>query len=89
MVFITFGLLAAVKMPTYVVSTHSDLFDVAQKGEIVKKISQIHSEEGGNVPQFLVQVIFNEVKEGNWFVNKMPVPSEQIWIRGDIRAGRK
>ena len=46
------------------------------------------------VPQYLVQVIFNEIAHSdetgnrNWFINKRPVPREQIWIRGDIRAGR-
>ena len=75
-------------MPTYVVTTHQNRLDATQKQSVVNAISQIHSEEGGNVPQYLVQVIFKSVEEGSWFINKQLVPKDQIWVRGDIRAGR-
>lgn len=75
-------------MPTYVVTTHPNRLSTSQKAAIVAKISEIHSVEGGGVPQWLVQVIFNEVPSGNWFINKRLVPTDQIWVRGDIRAGR-
>ena len=75
-------------MPTYVCTAAANLFNPTQKQAIVDRISRIHSQEGGNVPEYLVQVIFNETQPGNHFINKQLVPPDQVWIRGDIRAGR-
>jgi phenylpyruvate tautomerase PptA (4-oxalocrotonate tautomerase family) len=44
-------------MPTYVVTTSLDRYTAEQKQKVVETISRIHSEEAGNVPQFLVQVM--------------------------------
>lgn len=55
---------------------------------MVDIITAIHAKEGGNVPQYLVQVVFHELKPGNHFINKRPVPAEQIWVNALIRAGR-
>lgn len=75
-------------MPTYVCTTSTGRLNSTQKQEVVQRITQIHAKEGGNVPEYLVQVIFNEVAPGNWFINKREVPGDQVWIRGDIRMGR-
>ena len=75
-------------MPTYVCTVAKDRLNADQKTEIVKRLSKVHSQEGGGVPEYLVQVIFNELEPGNHFINKRPVSEDQIWIRGDIRAGR-
>ena len=74
-------------MPTYVCTIVAGRLTDAQKEDIVKRITQIHSQEGGNVPEWLVQVIFKEVAPGNIWINKRK-QDDQIWIRGDIRAGR-
>jgi phenylpyruvate tautomerase PptA (4-oxalocrotonate tautomerase family) len=74
-------------MPTYVCTTTSGRLNKRQKEQIVQNVTRIHSQEGGNVPEWLVQVIFKEVERGNIFINKRNA-DDQVWIRGDIRAGR-
>ncbi|KAK3705103.1 hypothetical protein LTR37_013470 [Vermiconidia calcicola] len=74
-------------MPTYVCTSAAGLFTASQKSDIVERLTRIHSEEG-KAPQYLVQVVFNELAPGNHFINKRPVPNQQVWIRGDIRPGR-
>ena len=74
-------------MPTYVVTTTTGRLNKPQKEAIVQNITRIHSKEGGNVPEWLVQVIFKEVEKGSIYINKRN-QDDQIWIRGDIRAGR-
>lgn len=74
-------------MPTYVVTTTANRLGPLQKQAIVQNVTRIHSQEGGNVPEWLVQVIFREVEKGSIYINKRN-QDDQIWIRGDIRAGR-
>jgi phenylpyruvate tautomerase PptA (4-oxalocrotonate tautomerase family) len=73
-------------MPTYVVSLAEGRINDQQKAAIADALSRIHSEETG-APAFFVQVIFDENKEANRFLGGTRI-SKQIWIRGDIRAGR-
>lgn len=74
-------------MPTYVCTTASNRLTANQKQAIVNVLATAHSEET-NVPPYIVQVIFNEMLPGQHFINGHPVPRDQVWIRGDIRAGR-
>ena len=74
-------------MPTYVCSAATGRLTPIQKTEIVRGITAIHHEETG-APRYLVQVIFHEVALGNHYVAGRPAPSDQIWIRADIRGGR-
>lgn len=74
-------------MPTYIVTTTTGRLKREQKEAIVQNVTRIHSQEGGNVPEWLVQVIFKEVARGDVYINKRNA-DDQIWIRGDIRAGR-
>jgi phenylpyruvate tautomerase PptA (4-oxalocrotonate tautomerase family) len=74
-------------MPTYVCTTSTGRLNKGQKEQIVQKVTRVHSQEGGNVPEWLVQVIFKEVERGNIYINKRNA-DDQVWIRGDIRAGR-
>ena len=74
-------------MPTYVCTTSTGRLNKEQKEQIVQKVTRVHSQEGGNVPEWLVQVIFKEVERGNIYINKRNA-DDQVWIRGDIRAGR-
>ncbi|RFU34990.1 hypothetical protein B7463_g1353, partial [Scytalidium lignicola] len=74
-------------MPTYVCTAAAGRLNSEQRQGIVKALTTIHSEEA-HVPNFLAQVIFHEVLPGQHFINEIPVSTNQIWIRGDIRAGR-
>ena len=74
-------------MPTYVCAAAAGRLTRDQKTEIVRRITAIHHEETG-APRYFVQVIFHDVAAGSHFVAGRPVPADQIWVRGDIRAGR-
>jgi phenylpyruvate tautomerase PptA (4-oxalocrotonate tautomerase family) len=73
-------------MPTYVCSLAEDSVDDRQKAAIAEAITKIHNEETG-APRYFVQVVIEEKKATDRFLGGSPA-SEQIWIRGDIRAGR-
>lgn len=73
-------------MPTYVCSVPSGSFTDDQKAAAAEAISRIHSEETG-APPYFVQVVMEEKKPRERFLGGVLV-SNQIWIRGDIRAGR-
>jgi phenylpyruvate tautomerase PptA (4-oxalocrotonate tautomerase family) len=74
-------------MPTYACSTAAGRLTPRQKLEIVKSITAIHHEET-DAPRYLVQVIFYDIAPGNHYIAGQLAPAGQIWIRGDIRAGR-
>lgn len=73
-------------MPTYVCSVPENLVDDRQKSAIAEAISRVHSEETG-APNFFCQIVIEEKKPADRFLGPSPA-SGQIWIRGDIRAGR-
>jgi phenylpyruvate tautomerase PptA (4-oxalocrotonate tautomerase family) len=74
-------------MPTYVCFASVDRLTPGQKEKIAKAITQVHSEEAV-APRYLVQVVFQSLLPTQHFVGGEPGPQGQIWIRGDIRAGR-
>ena len=74
-------------MPTYACSAAAGLLSPSQKERIVQSITKIHHEEA-NAPAYLVQVIFHDLAVGNHWIAGAPAPTGQIWVRGDIRAGR-
>jgi len=74
-------------MPTYVVSTQVGRLDAAMKQEIASEITRIHSHTTG-AQAFFVQVIFNEIAEGNQFVGGGLLRAEHIFVHGLIRTGR-
>jgi phenylpyruvate tautomerase PptA (4-oxalocrotonate tautomerase family) len=73
-------------MPTYVCSVLENSVDDHQKAAIAEAIARIHSEETG-APIFFCQIVIEEKKPENRFLGPSRA-SRQIWIRGDIRAGR-
>jgi phenylpyruvate tautomerase PptA (4-oxalocrotonate tautomerase family) len=73
-------------MPTYVCSLAEGSVDDRQKAAIAEALSRIHSEETG-APPYFVQVVIEEKKPADRFLGGSRI-SGQIWIRGDIRAGR-
>jgi phenylpyruvate tautomerase PptA (4-oxalocrotonate tautomerase family) len=73
-------------MPTYVCSLAEGSVDDGQKAAIAEALSRIHSDETG-APTYFVQVVIEEKTPTQRFLGGARV-SGQIWIRGDIRAGR-
>jgi phenylpyruvate tautomerase PptA (4-oxalocrotonate tautomerase family) len=72
-------------MPTYVCSVPDNSVDDRQKDAIAEAIARIHREETG-APKFFCQIVIEE-KPTDRFLGPSRA-SGQIWIRGDIRAGR-
>jgi phenylpyruvate tautomerase PptA (4-oxalocrotonate tautomerase family) len=75
-----------IKMPTYVCSLAEGFVNDGQKAAIAEAVTRIHSEETG-APSYFVQVVIEEKKPADRFLGGSRA-SGQIWIRGDIRAGR-
>ena len=73
-------------MPTYVCLVKAGLLDDEQKQRIASAITRLHSETTG-APTWLVQVVIDENEHSRRYLNGQPA-DHQIWIRGDIRAGR-
>jgi phenylpyruvate tautomerase PptA (4-oxalocrotonate tautomerase family) len=74
-------------MPTYTVS-HSGI-DLAadRKNRIAQSITRTHhATTGANT--FFAQVIFVEIPQGNHFIGGKPVTEPQLFLHGQIRAGR-
>jgi phenylpyruvate tautomerase PptA (4-oxalocrotonate tautomerase family) len=74
-------------MPTYVCTARDGALTKEQKAQVAAEITRVHNEVTG-APRFFVQVLFNDLKVGNQFIGGVQPLSDQVWIRGDIRAGR-
>lgn len=74
-------------MPTYTVNAPDGRLSSEQKNRIAAEITRIHHEVTG-APSFFAQVIFVDVKGGNYFVGGVALSSDQIFVHGQIRAGR-
>lgn len=74
-------------MPTYTVTALDGCFDAQKKAKIAAEITRIHSVTTG-APTYFAQVIFNDVKPGNYFVGGAPLRGNQVFVHGQIRGGR-
>ena len=74
-------------MPTYFCTSTSGRLNAEQKSKIAAEITRIHVEVTG-APGFFAQVIFNEVKPGDWFMGGAALAHDHIFVYGHIRAGR-
>ena len=74
-------------MPTYVVTIPEDRLSFDQKQKLAMKITNIHCATTG-APAYFAQVIFNEVALENYFLAGKPLKQDNIFIHGQIRAGR-
>lgn len=74
-------------MPTYICTARDGALTKDQKAQIATEITRVHNNVTG-APRFFVQVLFNDLKAGSQFIGGARPPSDQVWIRGDIRAGR-
>ena len=74
-------------MPTYFCTTLEGRLTAKQKREIAGAITRVHCEVTG-APSFFAQVIFQEVKPGNYFMGGAPLKHDQLLVYGHIRSGR-
>ena len=74
-------------MPTYLCFAATGSLSPSQKARIAQAITTAHSEEA-KAPAYFAEVIFQEFGPGQYFLGGQARPAGQIWIRGDIRAGR-
>src|ERR1700691_6312639 len=74
-------------MPTYTVTVRRGQLVASQKTRIAREITRVHSETTG-APSYFAQLISSEVDEGNYFVGGRPLSHGQVFVHGQIRAGR-
>jgi phenylpyruvate tautomerase PptA (4-oxalocrotonate tautomerase family) len=74
-------------MPTYTVTTPEGCLTADQRAAIAREITRVHSETTG-APTYFAQVIFNEVAPGKYFVGGQLLLGLQLFVNGQIRAGR-
>lgn len=74
-------------MPTYIVSAAAGRLSKPMKHAIASGITRSHSDATGAQGLF-AQVIFRDIPEGDHFLGGSPLKSDQIFIHGEIRAGR-
>ena len=74
-------------MPTYTVHAPAGRLTDVHRKRIASGITRVHNDATG-AQTFFAQVIFLEVQAGHWFVGGASMVGEQIFIHGQIRAGR-
>ena len=74
-------------MPTYTVTAPEGCLDQGKRARIAQEITRIHAETTG-APTYFAQVIFNDVPSGKYFVGGVPLRGKQVFVNGQIRAGR-
>jgi len=74
-------------MPTYTVTYSNVSFDDSRLEKIAQAITRTHNEcTGANT--YFAQVIFQETPKPKHFMGGKPVHQPQIFLHGQIRAGR-
>ena len=74
-------------MPTYFCTSTNGRLTSEQKSKIAGEITRIHAEVTG-APGFFAQVIFDEVKPGDWFMGGAPLKHDHIWPHPSGACGR-
>lgn len=74
-------------MPTYNVIAPEGRLTAEQKQQIPAGITRTHNEVT-KAPLYFAQVIFYEIKPGNYFVGGTPLTGDQVFVHGNIRSGR-
>ena len=75
------------QMPTYYCTSIEGRLSAQQKSKIAAEITRIHAEVTG-APTYYAQVIFDDVKLGNYFMGGAPLKHDQVFVYGHIRGGR-
>lgn len=74
-------------MPTYTVTYSNIQFSSSQLGSMAQAITKSHNHcTGANT--YFAQVIFQEVSPAMYFIGGKPIQQAQIFLHGQIRAGR-
>ena len=74
-------------MPTYTVTAPEGCLDDDKRAKIAREITRVHHETTG-APAYFAQVLFVEIKPGRYFVGGGPLRGKQVFVNGQIRAGR-
>ena len=74
-------------MPTYTVTTPENCLDDDRRARIAREITRVHHETTG-APAYFAQVLFVEIKPGRYFVGGNSLRGQQLFVNGQIRAGR-
>ena len=74
-------------MPTYVVTAPGGRLSASQKQDLAAHITDIHCSTTG-APAYFAQFIFVDVAAGNYFLAGKPLQKDNIFVHGEIRAGR-
>ena len=74
-------------MPTYVVTAPTGRLTGEQKAKLAACITEIHCTVTG-APAYFAQVLFTDVAAGNYFLGGKPLKDDNIFVHGQIRAGR-
>jgi len=74
-------------MPTYLLLAPANRLSPAQKARAAAEITRVHNEITG-AASFFAQVIVHEVPAGNYFLGGRPLAGDQLFLHGQIRAGR-
>ena len=75
-------------MPTYVVTAPGGRLSASQKQDLAAQITDIHCSTTG-APAYFAQVIFVDVAAGNYFLAGKPLQKDNIFVHGEIRAGKR
>ena len=70
-------------MPSYQMFVNKGQLTAEQKAKAAVAITDAHCAKTG-APRWYVQVIINEVEEGNRFICGFPA-KDIVWLRGDVR----
>ena len=75
-------------MPAYTVTAPVGQLSSIQKQRLAMEITRVHCDVTG-APSYFVQVIFNDVPQGNYFRGgRVLEGSHNVYVHGRIRAGR-
>jgi phenylpyruvate tautomerase PptA (4-oxalocrotonate tautomerase family) len=74
-------------MPTYVCTVTGTHLTDGQKSEMAQEITRAHTRLT-SAPHYFAQVFFQAPAPGDHFVGGSPCEARNIFIRGEIRAGR-
>lgn len=74
-------------MPTYALTVPAGRLSPAQKAHVAAAITEVHEAVTG-AATFFAQVLIHEVPAGNYFVGGAALADDQLFLHGQIRAGR-
>lgn len=74
-------------MPTYTCFAPTGRLSAEHKRAIAAAVTRVHHDATG-APPFYVQAVFVEVAAGDHFIGAAPIEGDQVFVQGQIRAGR-